>query len=219
MNMKKALGIFAAFTLVAVMSVPVFASEHRNDNSDPLLSLEDNNVAALTKDSAVAQDDAIAVSFQKSVDVDKTVNIDKDIEINKDSHDVKAEEGGIINDDGKVATKGGQIAGDDAVKDSYNTEDSYNKDVDVDVDIEDSFNKHEFEITVGNINTMVNDTELRGEVENNRLVVEHRSELETGDIELRDGAFANATGITTVNQNTGVNSLMQTSVSVNANVK
>lgn len=86
------------------------------------------------------------------------------------------------------------------------------------VGIEDSFNKKEVEVEIGDVNVMVSLSDLNSEVENNEVETGTRSSITTGNISNRGSAFSGATGISVVKSNTGINSSMQTSVNVNANV-
>ena len=159
------------------------------------------NSLALTKNSAknggvVATDSA-------------SVNTTKDSNNTKDSYNTKDSFNTTTKNTTENEAKDGSIA---ATGDVTNSGNSFSNKT----DIKDTFNKTETEVKIGDINVLVSTADLKGEVENNRLEVEHHSSVNTGDIKNKGNAFSTINGVTVVKQNTGINSQMQTSINVNA---
>lgn len=157
----------------------------------------------------------------------------------------EASRGGIVadgtvskesNNTSVEAERGGTVSAGNVTKDSGNADDgsivatgavNSNKAEDGGIaatgkvnktDIEGSFNTQETEIKVGNVTVMMSSSDLAGEVTDNRISADSRARLTTGNITTDGQAFMNSVGVTVVKQNTGINSLMQTSINVNANV-
>lgn len=194
--------------------------------------IKDNNTATkggIVADGKVTQDSNNTLTKNSAKNGGIVATDDAIVKTTKDSYNTKNE-----------AKDGSVVATDDAVvkttKDSFNTKDSNNTKNDAkngsiaatgDVtnsgnsfsnktDIKDTFNKTETEVKIGDINVLVSTADLKGEVENNRLEVEHHSSVNTGDIKNKGNAFSTINGVTVVKQNTGINSQMQTSINVNA---
>lgn len=225
--MKKTM--LATIIAVVAFSVPALAQNTSNNNNNSATAQDES----LSVNAAVAFDGGIANTAAGTVTKDSN------------NRSVEAEQGGIVADGAVTkdsnnvsveAEQGGIVAKGNVTKDSGNAEDgsilasgpvNANKAEDGGIaatgdvrktDIEDSFNKDELEITIGNVNVMVSQSELDGEVTDNSIDLDSRARLTTGEIENRGSAFSGAAGITVVKQNTGINSSMQTSVNVNANV-
>jgi hypothetical protein len=182
--------------------------------------VKDNNTA--TKGGIVATDDAVVKTAKDSYNTKNeakdgsvvatdsaTVNTTKDSNNTKDSYNTKDSFNTTTKNTTENEAKDGSIA---ATGDVTNSGNSFSNKT----DIKDTFNKTETEVKIGDINVLVSTADLKGEVENNKLEVEHHSSVNTGDIKNKGNAFSTINGVTVVKQNTGINSQMQTSINVNA---
>jgi hypothetical protein len=73
-------------------------------------------------------------------------------------------------------------------------------------------------LSAGDVAVAVANSDLEGTVSGNSFDVGRRASLATGANTIDNGAFDSAAGITVVSQNTGVQSMVQQSVNVQANV-
>lgn len=241
-----ALAVVAALSLPALADQTASGNLDSTVTQDQSLTV---NAAVATNGGIVNTDDGTVTKTETSTEAERGgIANTAGGTVTKESNNtsVEAERGGIVAD-GNVtsrsgntsveAERGGIISKGNVISDSGNAEDgsivaagpvNSNKAEDGGIaangdvrttEIDDSFNKDETEITIGDVTVMVTTSDLSGQVEDNRIDLDTESIVTTGDINNKDSAFSGATGITVIKQNTGFNSLMQTSVNVNANVK
>jgi hypothetical protein len=233
-KMKKT-ALLAALALVAAMSVPALADQRGNNNgATPDLTVTSTDTTTTSElghdyatDSTGVAQDSMNGNTLTNTDTDNSTYTKTYTSTDTDTKTyTNTENKAYTNNENKAYTSTDNklevevkdnefVNGNksyEVTEDSYNTS-NYTK-------AEDSYNSSTINLTVGDVSVMTSASELSAVISCNRIELsDEESAIETGSNFIKDSSFSNAAGITQAGQNSGINSLVQQSVSVNATKK